>query len=597
MDYNGGPYDRDPYDGAAAGGEEAYSESAAPRGEPYGPSYGQSPYSASPYGQSPYGQSPYNVSYDSGEGQGGPYSRRYAQSGYGRGRGDEYAGEAGSYGQAGYDQGAYGQERRGPEHYGQTGGRVSREGYAPEGYGEPGYGEAGYAQGADRGQAGYDQGAYGQEPGYDQEGYDQGSYGGQGYAGPGGYGQEGYGQPDGAYGQDYARDARYGQAYPQDYGPEDMPYGRQDPYGGGNRAGAGNTGRMSMSDTARLRMQARQDMDYDADAEDFTEVYDDEYDDEPPRPKKKKKRSKVGRFFRGLGAYLAELPTKTLIIFGGSVAVLLVGVVLLVLLLPGAGNTGESDGQLALSDMSPTPSLPPTEEPVATPEYTPEPTPDPDPLNGVTLSKVGEEHDVVPAVQERLVELGYMEIPDGGYTTRYGPATRTAVRLFQIKNYTDNQQWDGILGAGTYNLLMSDQAEPLYLARGDGDDRTAEITRLVELVKQLQTRLISLGYLAAGSDTGRYGESTVTAVRTFQEYHGLDVDGRAGQATLTQIYASDAMDATTGAANNRSRITPTPDAAGAAATTSPEAAAAGTASTPDPATSTPTVNADGVVVY
>ena len=23
MDYNGGPYDRDPYDGAAAGGEEA----------------------------------------------------------------------------------------------------------------------------------------------------------------------------------------------------------------------------------------------------------------------------------------------------------------------------------------------------------------------------------------------------------------------------------------------------------------------------------------------------------------------------------------------------------------------------------------------
>ncbi len=354
-----------------------------------------------------------------------------------------------------------------------------------------------------------------------------------------------------------------------------------------------------MSDTARMRMQRDgYPGGMDAGADDFTEAYDDEdeYGARRQRPKKKKKRSKFSRFMRGLGAYIAELPAKTLVIFGGSVAVLLVGIILLVMLLPKEPREDMgSDGQLSLSDITPTPSLAPTEEPLPTEE--PTPSPDPDPLKGVTLAKIGEENDILPTVQERLVELGYMETPEGGYTTRYGPATKTAVRLFQIKNYTSSNDWDGILGAGTYTLLMSETAKPLYLARGDGDDRTKEITRLVELVKQLQERLIALGYLAPGSATGRYGESTVTAVRTFQQFHGLVIDGQAGQSTLKQIYAADAMDATTGAANDRSKLTPTPPAAGDPAAGGDTAAAAPAPNAPDAGAPTPTVNENGVVVY
>jgi peptidoglycan hydrolase-like protein with peptidoglycan-binding domain len=115
---------------------------------------------------------------------------------------------------------------------------------------------------------------------------------------------------------------------------------------------------------------------------------------------------------------------------------------------------------------------------------------------------------------------------------------------------------------------MSDDAKAYYLTRGDGDDRTKVITKLVEDVTDLQNRLIELGYLPAGSATGLYGATTATAVQKFQEYHGLGADGKAGQETLTVLYGSDAMDATTGEANNLSKITPAPSASNAATTDS-----------------------------
>ncbi|MEG1523779.1 MAG: peptidoglycan-binding protein [Clostridia bacterium] len=305
----------------------------------------------------------------------------------------------------------------------------------------------------------------------------------------------------------------------------------------------------------------------------------DDYDDRPRQPRKKKKRSKVSRFFRGLGAYLAQLPTQTLIIFGGSVAVVLVAVILLVVLLPkGPPSEPVDDGQLTLSDITPTPSLAPT----FTPGPTPEPTlsPNPDPLNGVTIKTVGEINDVIPVVQEKLVTLGYMDKPADGYTTKYGPATKNGVRLFQIKNYEDSANWDGILGAGTYNLLMSEQAKPFYLARGDGDERTKALTKLVNEVTKLQDRLIVLGYMS-GPATGVYGAGTATAIQTFQQYHGLDKDGRAGPATLALIYSAEAMDATTGKANDKSKLG-TPTSSG----TVPLASGSPGAATPNPSPST-----------
>ena len=107
---------------------------------------------------------------------------------------------------------------------------------------------------------------------------------------------------------------------------------------------------------------------------------------------------------------------------------------------------------------------------------------------------------------------------------------------------------------------MSDQAKGYFLSRGDGDDRTKVLTKLVEDVTKLQNRLIELGYLTAGSATGLYGNTTVLAVQTFQEYHGLPMDGIAGQETLKLIYSADAMTAAVGKANNKTKMTVSPSA-------------------------------------
>jgi len=311
-----------------------------------------------------------------------------------------------------------------------------------------------------------------------------------------------------------------------------------------------------------------------------------DYDDEPygrePRPPRsgKKKRSKFGKFMHALGLYLAQLPAKTLVIIGGTFAMALVAVILLALLLPGSERpAAEDNGQLALSDLTPTPSMAPTNTPVPTEAVTPTPE-----LPALTenIKNAGTVSPLMPDIQKRLVELGYMTEPADGYTTKYGPSTKTAIRLFQVKNFDDSQNWDGIIGQGTYELLMSDQAKAYYLARGDGDDRTKELTKLVQDVTNLQKRLIELGYLTAGSDTGLYGATTVQAVQKFQEYHGLaPIDGKAGQATLKMLYSTEAMDATTGKANNRSKMSPSPSAS-----IDPSATAAATTTAP---TAVPTV--------
>ncbi len=285
----------------------------------------------------------------------------------------------------------------------------------------------------------------------------------------------------------------------------------------------------------------------------------------PRAPKGKKKRSKFGKFMHALGLYLAQLPAKTLVIFGGSFAMILVAIILLAVLLPNNARTERTvDGELALSDVTYTPSLAPTNTPAPTEALTPEPAL---PTLTEAISKAGTVSDVIPAVQERLVELGYMDMPAEGYTNKYGPATKTAIRLFQMKNLTDYHDWDGVLGNGTYSLLMSSDAKAYYLTRGDGDDRTKIITKLVDDVTALQNRLIELGYLAAGSASGLYGNSTALAVQTFQEYHGLDADGKAGQETLKLIYSAEAMDATTGKANNKSKMSPSPSVSPSAGVT------------------------------
>lgn len=368
---------------------------------------------------------------------------------------------------------------------------------------------------------------------------------------PGAYGEQGdpYGQPADPY---------RGQ-------PEDPYSSRRTtvPRGGESYAAQGGTGRTQIP---------RDGADYSRreDAGRYTEGgdlgFDDQDDyDRPHSPRNKKKRSKFSKFMHALGLYLAQLPSKTLVIFGGTFAMILVAVILLAVLLPNRSkNESTDDGQLALSDVTITPSLAPTNTPAPTADSTPTPT---IAVLDEPISKSGTVSDLIPDIQKRLVELSYMDEPADGYTNKFGPVTKTAIRLFQMKNFTDYHAWDGIIGNDTYALLMSDDARAYYLQRGDGDDRTKVITKLVDDVTALQKRLIELGYLASGSDTGLYGNSTVLAVQKFQEYHGLDADGIAGQDTLALIYSTDAMDATTGAANNKSKQTVSPSVSPSASVT------------------------------
>ena len=57
-----------------------------------------------------------------------------------------------------------------------------------------------------------------------------------------------------------------------------------------------------------------------------------------------------------------------------------------------------------------------------------------------------------------------------------------------------------------------------------------------EEVRKLQERLIELGYLPEGSADGAFGGRTRNAVRRFQYYNGLTVDGIAGRTTQTNLF-------------------------------------------------------------
>ena len=59
-------------------------------------------------------------------------------------------------------------------------------------------------------------------------------------------------------------------------------------------------------------------------------------------------------------------------------------------------------------------------------------------------------------------------------------------------------------------------------------------------VRDMQVRLINLGYLKGKAD-GQFGSATETAVKAFQNQHGLVADGYAGEQTLNLLYSQQAQ--------------------------------------------------------
>ncbi len=137
--------------------------------------------------------------------------------------------------------------------------------------------------------------------------------------------------------------------------------------------------------------------------------------------------------------------------------------------------------------------------------------------------RVGTEHEVVADLQERLMELGFMDNDEP--TDYYGEITKTAVQVFQRQNGLPE---DGIAGPSTLEAIMSPDAK--YYAASKGEEG-ADIQRI-------QERLYELGYLESENlVTGNFGDRTEEAVLKLQEINGITQDGTVGRQTTNLLYS------------------------------------------------------------
>ncbi|MBQ9941936.1 MAG: peptidoglycan-binding protein, partial [Christensenellaceae bacterium] len=161
-----------------------------------------------------------------------------------------------------------------------------------------------------------------------------------------------------------------------------------------------------------------------------------------------------------------------------------------------------------------------TDDPAGSGETEKEKEPEKEPL----LLKEGSTGPDIAKLQERLMDLGYMDNDEP--TELFGPATETAVELFQRRH---ELEMDGKLDQEEWDLLFSKDAKKYSVTTGTaGQD-----------VKELQTRLRELGYL--DKVTSYYGDETTAAVKKFQENNKLSVDGTIGMATREMLYSEDAV--------------------------------------------------------
>ena len=159
-----------------------------------------------------------------------------------------------------------------------------------------------------------------------------------------------------------------------------------------------------------------------------------------------------------------------------------------------------------------------------TPAPTPVPTPTPIPTPTPVLLGKGTTGEVVMEVQERLMELGYMDYDEP--TDYYGSVTRDAVKLFQRRH---SLTVDGTIGEETYDRLMREDAMTYMVTVGDeGTD-----------VEELQKRLVELDYMTKA--TGYFGDETAAAVKEFQDRNDLSTDGMIGMATREMLYSEEAV--------------------------------------------------------
>lgn len=178
----------------------------------------------------------------------------------------------------------------------------------------------------------------------------------------------------------------------------------------------------------------------------------------------------------------------------------------------------------------------------------------PDPNQTRTLT-VGMEGNDVYSVQERLIELGYLNgVADGVF----GVETQTAVTAFQKRN---NITADGQVGSVTLKRING-SAKPAANASATSAPASGTIVTLREgssgeEVYNLQARLYELGYYSGRID-GRFGLTTTAAVVSFQAKNGLTADGIAGVGTQNMLNSASAINNLGGGGSTIWSSTPVP---------------------------------------
>ena len=190
---------------------------------------------------------------------------------------------------------------------------------------------------------------------------------------------------------------------------------------------------------------------------------------------------------------------------------------------------------------------------VATPVPTAVPTSAPTAVPGRTNAtlRFGSNGTDVKTMQQNLIGLGYLS---GSADGVYGNMTKQAVAAFQSANGLTS---DGVAGNLTLTRLYSGSA----IAAGKSSPTVIATSTVVrsgdrgDAVKELQTRLIELGYLSGKAD-GIFGLATLQALKSFQKANNLTADGIAGSKTWSSLKASNAKP--TSAPNVKPTATPKP---------------------------------------
>lgn len=124
------------------------------------------------------------------------------------------------------------------------------------------------------------------------------------------------------------------------------------------------------------------------------------------------------------------------------------------------------------------------------------------------------QRELVRRAQQRLNDLGYL---NGGVDGAYGPKTEAALRAYQAANALEAT---GHLDQATY-------------------DRLTDVNAQTATAKDVQQRLINLGYLKGTAD-GIIGPRSIEALTMFQRLNGLDATGRVDDDTMDLLFSSDA---------------------------------------------------------